>query len=159
MTPRDHLLRLLAPVAPGTRVAVIGSADGAGAADLAALGLDVWACDADPDAVETMRERLTGVVDDAERRGTRADAAALGFPDRFAPWVSLDLDRADDAPGAFLEAARVTALGGWIHVASADAAALLGLELPADVLPVEVPKPLDGGAACLFRRVGEGVVE
>lgn len=158
MTPRDHLLRLLAPVAPGTRVAVVGSADGALAADLAALGLDVWACDPDPHAVAAARVRLAETVPDAEQRATRADAAALGYPDRFAPWVALDIDRADDPVAAFTEAARVTALGGWIRVASADATTLLGLELPADVLPVEVPKPLDGGAACLFRRVGDGVV-
>ena len=158
MTPRDHLLRLLAPVAPGTRVAVVGSADGALAADLAALGLDVWACDAAPEAVEATRARLAEVLPDAAARATRAAATALGYPDSFSPWVALDLDRAEDPAEAFVEAARVVALGGWVRVASADPAALLGLPLPPDVVPVEVPKPLDGGAACLFRRVGDGVV-
>lgn len=156
MTPREHLLRLVAPVATGTTVVHIGCRDGALTADLAALGLDVWACDDDADAVRATRVRIAR--DDAEVRVTRAAADALGYPDGYAPWVALSAAHAEDASAALAEAARVVALGGWIWVEASDAADLLGLVLPPDVMPVEVPKPLVGGAACLFRRVGEGVV-
>ena len=158
MTARDHLLMTLAPVALGTRVVVSGCGDGALAADLDRLGLDVWACDPDPDAVEALRERSGSEYPHA--RYTAASPSALGYPDEFAAWGALDLERAGEEPAeAVAELSRTVAFGGWIWVRTPGSVDdLMGLELPVGVVPAEAPRDVQDGAVVVFRRVDADVV-
>ena len=158
MTTRDHVLRTLAAVAPGTRVVAVGCRGGL-PADFARLGLDVWACDPDPDAVASLR--TADAITEPNRRVTVASPTALGYPDAFADWAALDLASVPecDAAEAFAELTRVVALGGWMWLAHPDGTdALLALELPVGVVPAEAPQSHADGATVIFRRVDDSVV-
>ena len=131
MDASPYLLRTMASVAPGTRVVDVAAGSGAHAEALARLGLDVWASAADPDAA---RARLTQALgpDEAARRTARAAPDALGYPDAFAPWlVASRLDAAALA-GAFAEARRVLAPGGWLWTEIDGGSADLSLDARLD---------------------------
>lgn len=145
----------MAAIAPGTRVVVVGCGR-VQPDDLARLGLDVWACDPDPQTVQTIRA-ASSALDPA--RVTQATPTALGYPDTFGAWAALDLGAARDGPEALAEATRTVALGGWIwvsHPAGTDA--LMALELPVGVVPAEAPRDHDDGGTVIVRRVDDSVV-
>lgn len=116
MSASPFLLRTLASVAPGTRVADVAAGDGTHAEALARLGFDVWASAASPDDAHATRERLADVLgpDEAARRIAVARPDALGYPDAFAPWIVASRLSADTLAEAFIEARRVLVPGGWL---------------------------------------------
>lgn len=124
LRPSDHLLRTLAAVPTDSRVLDLGCGQGRHTVPLVQLGFDVWACDADAEAVTRARQRLADVVGGAavEQRIGVARPAALGFPDDHFDWVVAygTYDTAADAAELFdmlAETRRVLKPGGWVFAA------------------------------------------
>lgn len=130
---RDHLLRTLAAVPPGSRVLDLECGDGTRTVALAQLGFDVHATASQTeDAVRTQRALdaaapvlRAGSAMTTDRAITAAPRA-LGYPDAFFDWViavgsydAIPLDRLADA---LAETRRVIKPGGWIFVAIRDGA-------------------------------------
>ena len=155
MGPSGHLLRTLAAVAPGTRVAEIGCGEGVHTEPLARLGLDVWAVDADAAAVQAARARLADVVGEAARRVRHS---AEGPPGRSADWAVVAPVPRD--PGlraeAFAEAARVLRPGGWVWVEAARDDGLAEAAVAAGLVVAEPPAADDerGTVHAVFRQPG-----
>ncbi len=155
MAVADHLLRTLASVAPGTRIAEVGCGDGRHTAPLVQLGFDVWACDADPTAVTTTRARLNDVgVEDAARRVAVMAPGALGFPDAYADWgvmTTLPAER-PERDAAFQEALRVLRPGAWLWVGTGSAEGLVESAAAAGFVVAEAPASDADGVHAIFRR-------
>ena len=168
----DHLLRTLAAVPPGSRVLDLGATH-AGA--LAGLGFDVYAtATAELDIPRGAVAAVLG-AEEAARRVTAAEPAALGYPDAFADWV-VALGAYDGAPSmaalldALAETRRVLRPGGWVFARAS--AALFGEAAPPAALSAafalagfalaEAPVREGDGAAATFRgiyrHVGEGTI-
>ncbi len=170
--PSDHLLRTLAAVPPGARVLDLGAGHARHTGPLAALGFDVWACDAAPEAVAAARAALAPVLgeEEAHRRATPARPDALGYPDAFFDWVvARDVAPARAGARAVLEEARrVLKPGAWVWVTVAEEAwgggvqpeALTVLAAEAGLALAERASPdVDGGRSYLrgiYRRVDPG---
>ena len=161
----DHLLRTLASVSPSARVLHVGCGDGAVTADLARLGFDLWAC-ASGD-VTAARDAVGAVLGapEAERRVTRAEPYALGYPDGWFDWVAASLDAGSTPVEALLEIWRVLSPGAWVWLALADddaaPEALGALAAKAGLVVAERPVETEDGerrvVRGIFRRVQEGV--
>ena len=170
--PSDHLLRTLAAVPPGSRVLDLGSGDARHVGPLAALGFDVWACDAAPDAVVAARAALAPSLGDEEarRRATPARPDALGYPDAFFDWVVVReaAPTRAEAKAVLEEVRRVLKPGGWVWVTVAEEAwgggvqpeALTVLAAEAGLaLSERASEDVDGGRPYLrgiYRRVDPG---
>jgi len=172
--PSDHLLRTLAAERPTARVLELGCGRGRHALPLALLGFDLWACDADPEAVAATRDALaTTLGEAAAHRVTRARPAALGYPDDHFDWVVAygAYDSAPDAAALFdalAETRRVLKPGGWVFAAFRQRTA--GPDLTPDTLAklfseahlalAEAPAVEDHGEPVvrgIFRKVTDAV--
>lgn len=151
------LLRLLASVAPGTRVVDVACGEGTHAELFARLGLDVWGSAAADADVRSARQRLA-FLPDADRRISRARPDALGYPDAFAPWIVVGGLGAPELSHALAEAARVVAPGGWLWVEAApgDADAVTDAARQAGLLDASAVAPDEarGTVHALFRAPG-----
>ena len=157
--PPDALLRTLAAVAPGARVVEVGGGaaqPGAVSEALVRLGFDVWTTDADPDRVGAARARLGPVLGPAaDRRVTRAEPGALGFPDAWADWAVVAAPPPGGFGPAFAEAARVLRPGAWVWAGgAADADALDRAAEAAGLLTAAPPEGPGGAVWAVYRRPG-----
>jgi len=166
--PSDHLLRTLAAVPVGCRVLTLQCGHGASAEPLALMGFDLWACDADPEAVDAARRRLSNVFGDeqAEIRVSLARPSALGYPDNHFHWVIAgdSFSHAEDAAALFemlAETRRVLAPGGWIFATmnvlsggpNLTAESFAKLFAEAAFAIAEMPVIEDGFVRGIFRKV------
>lgn len=160
MAVAAHLLRTLASVPPGARVVEVGGGAGETAEALVRLGFDVWAADPDDAGVEAARERLAPLLgpDEAQRRVTRAEPGALGFPDAWADWAVLAAPPGVGTPAldeSVAEAARVLRPGAWLWVQGAvDPARLDAAAERAGLVTAEPPATEGGAAHAVYRRPG-----
>ncbi|MDX1545525.1 MAG: methyltransferase domain-containing protein [Rhodothermales bacterium] len=152
----DHLLRTFAAVPVGSRVLDLGASPHATALDR--LGLEVYACAADGDALEALR----GVLEEAGRVTAVPRLDALGYPDAFFDWVvAVEGIPAGALVEVLREARRVLVPGGWIYAAAplATPAALTAHADAAGLALAEAPRPCGGGSALvrgIYRRVEPG---
>ncbi|OZC02833.1 class I SAM-dependent methyltransferase [Rubricoccus marinus] len=157
----DHLLRTLAAVPPLARILHVGCGDGTLTANIARLGFEVWACDANP---EPARDALAAVLgpDVAEARVSRATPDSLGFADDTFDWVAVHFE-ALPTPEDFAYVHRVMHPGAWVW-ASAPAGSPEALEAAASGAGLALSEraaadekngePVVRG---IFRRVGDDV--
>lgn len=167
MTPSDALLRTLAAVSPCSRVLDLACRSGHHTLPLASLGFDVWACDASPESVATVRRQLDAMLGEGEgaRRVAVSSPDALGYPDAYAEWiVASGLSGSEvEIVSALEEARRVLKPGGWLWIELADVEApdaLTELAAAAGLVVAEAPARATerGTVFGTFRRVEEGVV-
>ena len=163
----DHVLRLLAPVPPSSRVLDVG---GYYTIPLTQLGFEVYARVADGTAADRLRSQLAKV----ETPSTSVASDVVGdweYPDDFFDWVvlydasagSLECgSRADVMRAAY----RVLKTGGWIAVAIRVSSAseeaplrLTALMTKAGFVLAEAPATTSIGKAAtlvrgVYRKVG-----
>ncbi len=175
MHPPDHLLRALAAVPASSRILDLECGAGARLRPLARLGFEVWACDADEEAVEAARRVLAAFAGEAVAR-KRVDLVdvdapvALGYGDASFDWVvacgAYQQAESEDALRNMLaETHRVLKPGGWVYVA-VSAEGISALHTPdrldtfmeeAGLVPAEAPAGATAGGApivhAMYRRV------
>ena len=165
MTPSDALLRTLAAVSPTSRVLDLACRDGHHTIPLAALGFDVWACDASAESVASVRRQLDAVLGEGGRRVAVSSPDALGYPDGYADWVVASglVGTDTEIVSALVEARRVLKPGGWlwIELATVDSPeALTELAEAAGLVVAEAPARDDARKTCYgtYRRVDGGEI-
>ena len=124
LPPSDHLLRTLAPVAPGSRVLDLGCKSPRHLRPLLQLGFEVHAVCRDASITEELRTSLAAEFADRslDRTIITTRPQELGYDDEFFDWVvayrAFDTTtRVEDVLAAFVEIRRVLRSGGWFYVA------------------------------------------
>ena len=167
MTPSDALLRTLAAVSPASRVLDLACGQGHHTVPLAALGFDVWACNAHPESVAAVRRQLDDLLGEGEgqRRVAQSAPDALGYPDDYVDWVvASGLDgSSEEIVSALVEARRVLKPGGWLWIELTginSPEALTELAVSADLAVAEAPARAGerGTVFGTYRRVDAGII-
>ncbi len=172
MHPPDHLLRTLAAVPASSRILDLECGVGARLRPLARLGFEVWACDADEEAVEATRRALAESVGEAAARERVAvgTPGAVGYDDAFFEWVVAcgvyqRAERQGALRGMFAEGRRVLKPGGWVYavVRAENGSTLLAPDRldasmeAAGLRPAEAPAEAAAGGGrfvhAIYRRV------
>jgi len=163
VTPSDALLRTLASVSPASRILDLACCEGHHTVPLAALGFDIWACDASSTHVATVCRQLDAVLGEGEgeRRVAVSAPDALGYPDGYVDWVVASglMGTTTEIVSALVEARRVLKPGGWLWIELADIdspEALTELAEAAELVVAEAPARADerGAVVGTYRRVG-----
>ena len=124
LPPSDHLLRTLAPIAPGSRVLDLGCRSSRHVRPFLQLGFDAHAACPDASVTEELRTALASDFphQDLERSIITTQPEELGYDDEFFDWVvayrAFGADaRLEDVLASFVEVRRVLRSGGWFYVA------------------------------------------